>query len=84
MAKTARCKDTGRNCEFVIQGATDEELLTNAALHGRDAHRIGEQGEEITSTFGSDFISSMPGLEATVVGEQGRWLQRVKGAIREE
>lgn len=31
MAKTARCKDTGRNCEFVIQGATDEELLTNAA-----------------------------------------------------
>ena len=37
MVKTARCKDTGQNCDFIIRGDTEEELLANAAQHGTDA-----------------------------------------------
>ena len=83
MAKTTRCKDTGLNCEFVIQGDTEEELLANATQHGTDAHRIGVQEDELGRSFGRDFISA-PGLGAEIVGERGNWLQKVKDAIREE
>lgn len=84
MVKTARCKETGQNCDFVIQGDTEEELLANAAQHGRDAHRIGEQEEEAGRSFGPDFVSA-PGLGAVgMIGEQSRWLEKVKDAMREE
>ena len=85
MAKAARCKATGQNCDFVIQGETEEELLVNAAQHGTDAHRIGAQEDEYARTFGRDFISSSgAGTGAGLVGERASWLQRVKEAIREE
>ena len=83
MAKAARCKDTGQNCEFVIQGETEEELLANAAQHGTDAHRIGAQEDELGRTFGRDFISA-PGIGSGIVGERDDWLKKVKDAIREE
>ena len=83
MVKTARCKDTGQNCDFVIQGDTEEALLANAAQHGTDAHRIGAQEDEAARTFGRDFVSA-PGVGAGIVGERGNWLQKVKDAIREE
>ncbi len=57
MAKTASCKDTGQNCDFVIQGETDEELLANGAQHGTDAHSIGAREDEFAGTYGRDFIS---------------------------
>ena len=81
--KTARCEDTGQNCEFVIQGVTEEELLANAAQHGRDAHQIGEQEDEYARLYGRDFVTT-PGLGAGIIGERSRWLQQVKDAIREE
>jgi len=81
MVKTASCKDTGQNCDFVIRGETEEELLANAAQHGTDAHGIGAQEDEYTGTFGRDFISaSGPGI----IGGRADWLQKVKEAIREE
>ena len=82
MAKTARCKDTGQNCEFIIQGNTEEALLANATQHGTDAHRIGVREDEAARTFGRDFISA-PGLGAGIIGERDTWLQKVKDAIRE-
>ncbi len=81
--KTARCKDTGQNCEFIIRGDTEEALLANAAQHGMDAHRIGAREDEFARTYGRDFIST-PGIGAGIVGERDNWLQKVKGAIREE
>ena len=82
MAKAARCKETGQNCEFVIQGETEEELLANATQHGMGAHNIGAQEDEL-ARFGRDFISQ-PGVGAGLVGERADWLQKVKDAIREE
>ena len=82
MVKTARCKDTGRNCVFIITGDTEKELLANATQHGMDAHSIGAQEDEF-ARFGRDFISQ-PGLGAGIVGERADWLEKVKNAIREE
>jgi len=82
VAKTARCKETGRNCEFIIRGDTEEELLANATQHGMDAHNIGAQEDEL-ARFGRDFISQ-PGVGAGLVGERADWLQKVKDVIREE
>ena len=84
MAKTARCKDTGQNCDFIIRGVTEEELLVNAAQHGTDAHSIGAQEDEYARTFGRDFISSSGGPGAGISGVRADWLQKVKDAIREE
>jgi len=84
VAKTASCKDTGQNCDFMIRGVTEEELLANAAQHGADAHSIGAQEDEYAGTFGRDFVST-PGIgEGIGVGERDNWLQKVKDAIREE
>ena len=70
MAKMASCKATGLNCDFVIQGETEEELLNNAAQHGRDAHRIGETEEEANRTYGQDFLAGVGAEGAGVVGQQ--------------
>ena len=83
MAKTARCKDTGRNCEYIIRGDTEEALLADAAQHGTDAHRIGVREDEINRLYGQDFMST-PGIGAGIVGERDNWLQKVKDAIRGE
>ena len=84
MVKTARCKDNGQNCEFIIRGDTEEELLANAVQHGTDAHRIGARGDESARMSGQDFVSA-PGLAAGMgAGERDNWLQKVKDAIREE
>ncbi len=82
--KAASCKETGQNCDFIIRGDTEEELLANAAQHGMDAHRIGAREDEAARAYGRDF-SSAPGIGAGVgIGERDSWLQKVKGAIREE
>ena len=85
MAKTASCKETGQNCDFVIRGETEEELLANATQHGTDAHGIGAREDEFGGTFGRDFISSAgAGTAGGIMGERANWLERVKDAIREE
>ena len=83
MAKTARCKETGLNCEFIIRGDTEEELLANATQHGTDTHRIGAREDDAARSFGRDFVSQ-PGVGAGIVGERASWLEKVKDAIREE
>ncbi len=57
MAKTDSCKDTGPNCDLVMHGETEEELLANAAQHGTDAHSIEAREDEFAGTYGRDFIS---------------------------
>ncbi len=81
MAKTASCKDTGLNCDFIIRGDDEESLLANATQHGMDAHNIGAQEDEL-ARFGRDFISQ-PGVGAGLVGERAEWLGKVKDAIQE-
>ncbi len=83
MVKTAKCKDTGQNCDFVIRGDTEKELLANAAQHGTDAHRIGAREDEFAQLYGGDSMSTL-GKGSGIAGDRDNWLQKVKDAIREE
>ena len=83
MAKTARCKDTGQNCDFMIRRDSEEALLANAAQHGTDAHGIGTQEDEYARTFVRDFVST-PGIGGGIVGQRANWLQKEKDVIKDQ
>lgn len=36
--KTITCRDAGIDCNYVAQGQTNEEVMKNAAEHGRQKH----------------------------------------------
>jgi predicted small metal-binding protein len=40
--KTINCRDAGFDCEGKISGATEEEVLTQAAEHARAEHNLQE------------------------------------------
>jgi predicted small metal-binding protein len=40
------CRDVGFDCNEVIRGETDEEVMSQAAAHARDAHGMSEIDEE--------------------------------------
>ena len=35
---TLLCRDTGLDCDYVIKGETEEEMLTNGAEHAMKVH----------------------------------------------
>ena len=43
---TLLCRETGLDCDYVIQGETEEEIVKNAAEHAIKFH--GMQSEDIT------------------------------------
>lgn len=38
--KTLHCKDAGFECNGVISGKTNEEVLTQAAQHAKEVHGV--------------------------------------------
>jgi predicted small metal-binding protein len=40
------CRDVGFDCNEVIRGETDEEVMAQAATHARDAHGMNEIDQE--------------------------------------
>lgn len=38
--KTLRCRDAGFDCEGVIQGVSEEEVLSQAAEHAQAVHNV--------------------------------------------
>ena len=47
MAKTVSCRDVGMDCDFVAQGATEEEVLMYCAAHARKDHGMEEIPAEV-------------------------------------
>ena len=47
MMKKLACHDVGLDCDFVIEGVTEEEVLSKARQHAYDIHAI--RPEEMTS-----------------------------------
>jgi predicted small metal-binding protein len=44
--KQLRCADAGFECDAVIQGEDEQEVMSKAAEHARDAHGMTEIDEE--------------------------------------
>ena len=42
MTKVLRCRDVGVDCDFVARGATEEEIMAQAAAHARADHGMSE------------------------------------------
>ena len=40
MAKAIHCKDGGFDCQEVVRGETEEEVLQKAAEHAKTAHSV--------------------------------------------
>ncbi len=85
MAKVAKCRDTGLNCEFIIRGGTEDELLENAKEHARAVHPT-EWEESSLKGMGADWMASAGG--GTVIGpsadQRMDYLVTVMGAVQDE
>ncbi len=44
--KQLRCSDAGFDCEQVIQGENDQDVMSKAAEHAREVHGMTEIDEE--------------------------------------
>jgi predicted small metal-binding protein len=42
---TLACRETGLNCDYIIEGETEEDILKNGAEHATQAH--GMNADEI-------------------------------------
>lgn len=49
MTKLLRCRDLGMNCDFEARGATEEDIMQQAAAHARREHQISEVPPELAS-----------------------------------
>lgn len=47
MTKEIRCKDVGVDCDFVVTGETEEEIMKKAAEHAKKAHGMNEIPQEL-------------------------------------
>lgn len=47
MPKVVSCKDAGVDCDFVIRGENEQEILQQAAEHARTAHNMTEIPPEV-------------------------------------
>ncbi len=47
--KELRCKDSGANCDFVVRGQTEEQVMKLAGEHARKAHNMREIPNEMVS-----------------------------------
>lgn len=47
MSKVVSCKDAGVECDFVMRGETEQDILQQAAEHARTAHNMTEIPPEV-------------------------------------
>jgi predicted small metal-binding protein len=43
MAKEMRCADLGMDCGYVARGETEDEVMQQAAQHGKQAHGMTDE-----------------------------------------
>jgi predicted small metal-binding protein len=53
---TISCRDVGRDCDCIVQGETEEEIMKNAAEHAVKDH--GYKKEEIMTSEMKEKIKS--------------------------
>lgn len=47
MGKVLKCRDVGVDCDFVAHGATEEEILKQAAEHAKKDHGMTEIAPDV-------------------------------------
>jgi predicted small metal-binding protein len=49
--KELNCKDVGFDCEGVIHGDSEEDVMAQAAVHARDVHGLATIDDETASAI---------------------------------
>ncbi|HET7599553.1 MAG TPA: DUF1059 domain-containing protein [Gemmatimonadales bacterium] len=49
MAKHLRCRDVGMSCDFEAHGATEDDVMRQAAAHARSVHQIEDMPPELAA-----------------------------------
>jgi predicted small metal-binding protein len=49
MSKQLRCRDVGMDCDFETRGASEEEVLQQAAAHAKATHQISEMTPDLVN-----------------------------------
>ena len=49
--KELNCRDVGFDCEAVIHGASEEDVMAQAATHARDVHGLETIDDETASAI---------------------------------
>ena len=60
---TLRCRETGLNCDYVIKGETEEEILKNGADHAINVHGMKVEDiyiDRIPTNFLYQTIGKLP------------------------
>ena len=47
MAKVVRCRDVGFDCDGVVRGETEEEVLRKVAEHAKAVHNLETVTDEV-------------------------------------
>ena len=51
--KEIKCRDVGKNCDFVCKGNTEEEVLKRVTEHARKAHGMADLSQEMKAKIRS-------------------------------
>ena len=49
MSKILRCRDVGMDCDFVVRGETEAEIMQKAAEHAQTTHDLKEILEAVAA-----------------------------------
>ncbi|HXX98524.1 MAG TPA: DUF1059 domain-containing protein [Candidatus Bathyarchaeia archaeon] len=41
--KTINCREAGFNCDYIVKGETEEEVMKNGVEHAKGAHGLKEE-----------------------------------------
>lgn len=47
LRKKVQCRDLGFDCDGVVEGNTEEEVLMKVAAHAKEVHGMNEVSEEV-------------------------------------
>jgi predicted small metal-binding protein len=53
MTRVLHCADAGFECDKTIEGESDDEVMSKAADHAREAHGLDEVDEETSAKLRS-------------------------------
>jgi predicted small metal-binding protein len=59
---TLACRETGLNCDYIIEGETEEDILKNGAVHATQAHGMNANDIYVNRIPANFLCQSIPKL----------------------
>ncbi|MHA2027861.1 MAG: DUF1059 domain-containing protein [Candidatus Kariarchaeaceae archaeon] len=49
MTKEFHCRDVGFDCDGIVQGQTEDELMNKVAIHAKEVHNITDISDDVVN-----------------------------------